>query len=333
MASDKQDLYALIATLEPSIERAFLDAIESAVTAIPFAQVVAAFSVGDIERGIELMELTPAAWASLNSTIGMGYQTAGTKAAAKIPTALTVQFDISDVEIEAFIKQNVGGRIKEISDKTRQLIRDELNASFARGDNPRTTVSKIVGKVNRATGRREGGIIGLTRKQVGWLDNARRELDELDSAYFQRKARDKRHDKTVAKAIRENKPLPQKTINAIVDKYSNKLLRERAKTIAQTETMTAINASKILAFEKAARQNKIKLEWVDKIWKASGDSRVRHTHRGMNGQVRGFRERFNSSSGATLDYPSDPRAAAVERINCRCWLQLRVNQKRRYGVE
>ena len=53
-------------------------------------------------------------------------------------------------------------------------------------------------------------------------------------------------------------------------------------------------------------------EWVD-----SGDSRVRPSHREMDGQTRALDEPYDVR-GFPARFPADPQLPARERIQCRC---------------
>lgn len=60
--------------------------------------------------------------------------------------------------------------------------------------------------------------------------------------------------------------------------------------------------------------------WRTKIWMTQQDSRVRSTHRGMQGQRRPVGEPFTTSDGRTIAYPGDPSVAGDLWIGCRCWM-------------
>lgn len=60
--------------------------------------------------------------------------------------------------------------------------------------------------------------------------------------------------------------------------------------------------------------------WRTKIWVTQQDSRVRSTHRSMQGQRRPVGEPFTTGAGVAIAYPGDPSVDGSEWISCRCYL-------------
>jgi uncharacterized protein with gpF-like domain len=81
---------------------------------------------------------------------------------------------------------------------------------------------------------------------------------------------------------------------------------------------------------------KVAAQDVQKIWRSAGDSRVRHTHRVLNGKSVGIDDAFQSVSGARLRYPGDPQAPTNEIVGCRCHIEYKVDYfasvVRSYGI-
>ncbi len=86
----------------------------------------------------------------------------------------------------------------------------------------------------------------------------------------------------------------------------------RARTIARTETLGAVNAGQTVAVRQLGADAPRFKEWL-----ATADSRTRDTHWVADGQRVRLDERF-VVGGASLDYPGDPSGPAREVVNCRC---------------
>ncbi|MCG8447860.1 MAG: phage head morphogenesis protein, partial [Hyphomicrobiales bacterium] len=136
--------------------------------------------------------------------------------------------------------------------------------------------------------------------------------------------RDRRFDRTVAKAIREGRALDRVTVNRIAGRYGDRLLQLRGEAIARSEMLSALQASKLEAFRQAVDSGQVSRETIKRTWRTAGDGRVRDTHNGMNGQtVLGLDAPFISPSGVRLMHPGD--GPAEESINCRCNQEIRID--------
>lgn len=217
--------------------------------------------------------------------------------------------------------------IEGILDDTRDAVREALQIGEAAGQNPRDTARLIVGTFNRATGRREGGLIGLNSAQTDAAIRARWELHNLDAAYFRRQRRDRRYDSLVRRAIRDGKPLSQADIDRVAGRYADRLLALRGETIARTETIGALQAAKMEGIRQLIDSGKVARSAVKKIWRATGDARTRDSHMALNGMEAGIDEAFVSPlTGARMLHPHDTSlgAPASEIIQCRCFWDVRI---------
>jgi len=89
----------------------------------------------------------------------------------------------------------------------------------------------------------------------------------------------------------------------------------RARTVARTETMAAVNAGAYAGALRDAAERGDPAPF--KVWLATDDTRTRPTHDKADGQRTLLSEPFRVG-GAQLQYPGDPRGPAQEVINCRC---------------
>lgn len=206
-------------------------------------------------------------------------------------------------------------------------MRGHIEYGIEKGWGPRKTALELVGRVNRATGRREGGVIGLTEKQTQSVQNARNELEALDSRYFQRKLRDKRFDGTIRKAISSGKPMASVDVDRIIKSLNNRTLNYRAEMIARTETIGALNAGRLEGIMQMVDNGQVSADQVKLVWRATPGRRTRDTHRSMDGQEIDMGGEFVSPSGARLKYPGDRSggAPASEVVNCRCNLEVSLD--------
>jgi SPP1 gp7 family putative phage head morphogenesis protein len=85
--------------------------------------------------------------------------------------------------------------------------------------------------------------------------------------------------------------------------------KERAETIAQTETAAAYGHARQKGMEETG------IEW--KEWLTAGDDKVRAEHVRANEQQRRVDEPFDIA-GEKLMHPGDPKGSARNVINCRC---------------
>lgn len=83
---------------------------------------------------------------------------------------------------------------------------------------------------------------------------------------------------------------------------------------ARTATGAAVNAGKI----EGMKRNEERGVPTEKMWSAILDTRTRHEHRDLDGQIKKLDEPFESSEGYKLMYPRDPNGDACMIYNCRC---------------
>jgi Phage Mu protein F like protein len=211
-------------------------------------------------------------------------------------------------------------------------VRAALDAGMAEGRNPRATALDIAGRLNRATGRREGGILGLNSGQTDAVIRARAELLSGDPTqprnYLTRARRDKRFDRLVMQAIRDGKPVAKADVDRITGRYKDRLLQLRGETIARTETLASLNAGKQEGIRQLIDSGKVPASAVKKRWRATGDDRTRDSHLALNDVEVGLDEVFVSPlTGAQMLHPHDTSrgAPASETIGCRCFMEIRID--------
>ena len=211
-------------------------------------------------------------------------------------------------------------------------MRAVVEDGMAKGQNPRATALDITGRINRATGKREGGILGLSSPQTDAVIRARAELLSGDPAqlrnYLTRARRDARFDRMVMKALKDGKPLSAADVDRITGRYKDRLLQLRGEMIARTETLASLNAGKQEGIRQLIDSGKVPASAIKKRWRSTGDKRTRDSHLALNDVEVGVDEPFVSPlTGAQMMHPHDISrgAPASETIGCRCYMEYKID--------
>jgi len=326
----------LLARYAPEVAQAFREAVGDLIRRADLQRVIAALQQGNIDAAIEALHLDPAAFTRLEEAIRSAYVASGDGAALTMPKikdglgqAVVIRFDGRNYRAEAWLRSNGADLVTRIVDDQRAAVRAALVQGMVKGQNPRTVALDIIGRTNRATGAREGGIIGLTSQQEQYARTAREELasgdPELLRHYLTRTRRDKRFDRTVNKSIRDETPVPADTINKAAIAYKRRLLQLRGETLGKVEAFTAIAEGKNEAYAQAIQAGKIDAAAVTKTWRHFGSEHPRIQHIVMAGKSVGFAEDFVLPDGTRMRFPHDPRAPVGHRAGCRCAADYRID--------
>lgn len=331
-----EQLYAeLLDRYGRKIADAFLAAIEDLRSAADVQRVVTALEAGNIEAAVEALRTDPAAYSDFLDVLQQGYTEAGKETASGLSgrrpdgASIHFRFDVRSPRAEEWLRTEGGALIRQVLEEQRQAARQALVAGMEQGKNPRAVALDVVGRLDRATGTRTGGVLGLTSQQEVYARTAEAELRSGDPDalrnYLSRGRRDKRFDRTVQKAIADEKPVPADTAQKMVAQYRSRLLALRGEIIGRTEALRALNAGQYEALLQAVDSGQIEAAQIRRVWKSARDRRVRDTHSILDGDSVGLLQPFQSPSGALLRFPGDPAAPAAESIACRCWTMPRID--------
>lgn len=335
----RRKINALLDEHAPLIQAAFMASITDIRSQITLKLLVERLERGDIAGALDALNLDRAAFSRVENAIAQAYNAGGTAMTGNMPTLrdragarIVVRFDARNPRAEEWLRTHSSQLVTRVIDEQRLSIQGALQSGLQAGQSPNKTALDIVGRVNRATGKREGGLLGLTGPQSEFVASARSELTSGDPtslrSYLSRSRRDKRFDRAVMKAINDGTGLDAATIDRIVGRYSDRLLQLRGEMLARTETLTSIHAAKHEGFRQGLEKTNYPPEAVTRVWRSAGDNKVRHTHAAMNGQVvSGLETPFVSPSGALLRFPGDTGlgAGADEVIGCRCDDDYRID--------
>ena len=316
--------------------RAFRDVIYSIKDQAVIQEIVRLLEVGNVDGVIDLLQLDEDTFEPFVESIRDSYRVGGMTGAEQlgsIPTAfgtLVARFNVRNPVAEQWIRDMSSRLITEVVGDQVTGIRETLTLGLAQGQGPKSTALDLVGRIDKSTGKREGGMIGMTSQQMGWVRNARVELETLNRAYFSRSLRDKRYDRMVGNAIALGKPLTQSQINTIVNALQTRTVRYRGEAIARTESINALRAGQFQSVEQAIKKGNLDRRDFTKIWDDTGDLRTRPDHRLLAREYEEgipFDQAFIAPDGSRLMFPGDNSlgASAKQIIQCRCKVIIKYN--------
>lgn len=249
---------------------------------------------------------------------------------AQMAASLKQTFDVREDTADAWLRGNDAEVIQTLTQNQREAIGILLAAALLRGQSARKTALQIIGRKSGQTGRRYGGIVGLTGQDATWVETARQQLSSGDPSqmrdYLKRTKRDRTFDPMVSQAIEAGKPLSNDDVEKVTGAYAGKLSVARAAVQTAAWALAALAAGRAQAVQQVLKANGISPDRVSKVWLTVGDNKVRDTHAQMNGQVRPFMQPFQSPSGALMQEPGDTTLGAgpAETFNCRCSVTYQI---------
>lgn len=330
--SARERFELLVAQFEPEVRAAFAEAIADLRDNVEIKLFIERLERRDIDGAIAALHLDPAVFRPMDRAILAAFEGGGMSAVENMPKLrdpsggrVIVRFDVRAPRAEAYARQHAVRLATGLVDDQIASARTIITQGLAAGRGPLALSKDVIGRINRATGRREGGIIGLSSQHAGYVAAARAELLSGDPTalrnYLGRNRRDRRFDATVRAALRAERPIPAAMVEKIVGRYSDRLLQLRGEVLARTEVMTALHAGKMEAFQQAIDTGAVQQDAVQKVWFAVRDKNSRDHHAAADGERVGLHERFSSG----LLYPHEPGAPASETINCRCSYEIVID--------
>ena len=306
-------------TTETRIDNAFRASIRSVTDEVQIGLLRDALARGDVEAALEAIDLEPAAFEPLRNILVQTYADAGAQATEGLRG---VRWNSASPRAEDYARNRVGGMIQGVTDDSLQAIRNHIADGYAFGRTPNRMALDLVGRIG-SSGRREGGVVGLSSQQETWVRNMRNALENDPASALRFTRRDRRFDSL----LRRGGPLTQAQIDSILTAYSNRLLLSRGRTIAVTERGAAINQGRVDAYAAAIEKYGLGPDAVIKEWQHTNRAVFdRPTHMDANKQrVRGLYTPFNVS-GLSCQFPHDPYLPPSESVNCRCLVKLWIDE-------
>lgn len=324
---------SLISELEPRIRRGFMASVTDLQANINWQALLSSLEQFDTEAAIAALNISPAAWQEYSQTMTAAYAQAGSSTMASIRQSgiggIGVRFNMGNPRAEQWILENVGGRITGYNREQVEVARAAINRGYSAGEGPRTIALDLAGRTGRG-GVREGGVLGLDGPRADRLHNVSQGMrtpegvqslvvrhadGSLSVKYKVNKATEQR----ILKAYRAGEAVPAAERAISQRQYQNALLKQRADTVAQTETAGAVMNSRDEAWEQLVESEGLDREAVRKTWRhrRGGDGRVQHI--AMAGvTVQGLDTPFELPDGTRMLYPHDPAGGAKHNVFCAC---------------
>jgi hypothetical protein len=322
----------LLSQYDKELNAAFLASIDEIKSKIRIKEIIEALDRGDTRAALDVLFLEREAYAEFERVLEQAFEDGGDHIIQELgelrdqeANRFVFRFNARNLAAERIIREHSSNLITRIVDDQKTAVRTALEQGLQEGNNPRTVALDIVGRIDRRTGRRTGGILGLSATQEKAVANARLELQNGDfTAFMGRTKRDKRFDAMLKKAKQEDTALSKQQIDKLLARYSDRLLKLRGDTIGRTEALTSLHKGQYEAVQQLIQTGKVRANQVSLMWDASLDARTRIDHMIADKQLVKFGEDF-VVGGRLMKYPGDPAGGADQVVNCRCALRIRVN--------
>lgn len=338
----ERDLNRLLEKYAPAIRDAIIAGIRDIRDNAVVSEIVTMIERNDVDGALRALGYNPAVFNTYYTLMVQAFQESGMLLMAAQPkytddangVKTMLRFNVRDRNAEQWLRERSSSLVTNIEDDVRSAVRDTLNDGLAQGRNPRSVALDLVGRLNRTTGHREGGVVGLGEREAAWSRSVRQKLLSLDPSYLEMELRDRRFDGIVQRAIEAGEPLSAEDVQKLTDRYRERALRHRGETIGRTEALAALQRSEYESTRQALEQSGLPPEAATKTWKAVGDERTRDSHAEMHNQTVPMDQPFVSPvTGAQMMHPHDLSLGAPGRevIACRC--RVRYNIRYGYGLQ
>ena len=259
------------------VKKAFLLAIAATQDKVVVAEMAEALQNGDLATVENMIDWAAfgAGFAVIRDVFREVVDEVGKATARELSKKLKVElrFDLLNPRAVEFINRHTGELITQITEESRQAIRAIVRQAFEEGGHPYEQARKIIRH------------IGLTERQSRAVENYRRR--QLEAGVSRAEA-DKR-----------------------AEAYAKRLLRDRAETIARTETIMASAEGQREAWRQAVDQGLLDEAEMEREWIVTPDDRLCPRCLAMDGKRAPIGGAYDNGSGGP---PLHPRCRCAEGL-------------------
>lgn len=335
----EQKIKSIRRTFHGKAARQFEATIASIVDNVVLARFIRALEFGTVADAVAVLDIDRTTAASLSDILAGAFNETGVVVAADTvwrdigARRVVIRWDMRNPAAEEFLSKQSSRLVTNVFEKTKDVIADQISESFRQGKGPRSIALDIVGRIG-PNGKRTGGIVGLTGPQAEAVNNMRKRLKTGDIRLVKTMSkRDMRFDPTLDRHIKNGTRPNSKTVEKMVSRYSQKLLKLRGDTIARTETGASVLGARYNAYKQWQQKTGVSDQFIVKTWNhTGGGKKSRDTHLSFDGhKVRGLDTAFlvpsQKSSTVLMLYPLDTSlgAKAGDVINCTCDVSIRID--------
>ena len=323
--SQARQIEALLKAQTPLIRAAFEAAIANAHRSLDFTGLVAAIEQNDLGRVFDLLRINQAALFPLDEAIRVAFIAGGTSVIAPRGIVGGFGFNGRHPVAERIIAETGARLVSEIGSPGPEVIRTILLRGQVQGTGADRVARQLAGTINRITGIREGGILGLDGPRALRAENVRAILSDPAriAEYFKADgtprytSTGRNFDAMVRRAIKEGRALPSADLERVARAHEARLLKARGNAIAQNEAFTAQARGRNEAYRQMLDNPDV--ESITKRWQHSSLQHPRLDHMRLDQVTVNFDDAFPPmDDGAILAYPHDPAGGPQHSISCRC---------------
>lgn len=333
----------LIAKLQPEVKRAFMASVTDLQAHVDWPRLLSELESMNIDGAIAALNINPAAWAEYSSTMSAAYAAAGASTAAQITqsglASVGARFNMANPRAQDWIQKNVASAVVGFSNEQIETARTLISAGYAKGNHPHTIALDLAGR-SVGGGRREGGILGLdgprayrynqVTSMIRTTEGVRHLVVEHQDGTLGLKYKvNKATENRILAAWRKGEAVPEDQAAIIRKQYYNALLKDRADTIAETETGNAVMSARAEEWQQFAESQGVSTDAIIKTWQhRRGASKYhRPDHLAMSGvAVRGLNTPFTFPDGTLMQHAHDPDAGPEHIIQCGCDTEYRIDR-------